>query len=77
LQKKQAPNSLLVDDSVADDHSTIAINPIKLEELKLLAGDTVLLRGKKRKSTVAVVTADENVPYGKITMSKVVRSNLR
>jgi len=77
LQKNTSPNSLLVDDSVADDHSTIAIHPEKLSELNLIAGDTVLLKGKKRKTTLAVINADENVPFGKITMSKIARSNLR
>lgn len=48
-----------------------------MEELKLLDGDTVLLKGKKRKTTIAVVNQDETVEYAKIKMSKVVRSNIR
>jgi transitional endoplasmic reticulum ATPase len=77
LQKKQTPNALLVDDSTTDDHSTIALHPDKMEELKLFTGDIVLLKGKKRKSTIAVVVSDENVDVSKVQMTKVVRSNLR
>jgi len=49
LSKKQTPNMLLVDDSLHDDHSTVAISPAKMEQLGLFGGDTVLLKGKKRK----------------------------
>jgi len=77
LSKKQTPNMLLVDDSLHDDHSTVAISPAKMEQLGLFGGDTVLLKGKKRKNTVAVVNADDNVSDTKIRMTKVIRSNLR
>ena len=53
LTKKLTPNSLLVDDSLVDDHSTISLSAAKMEELGLFNGDTVLLKGKKRKNTVA------------------------
>ena len=66
-----------MDDSSLDDHSTVAVDPAKMAELGLLSGDTVLLRGKKRKTTVAVVNSDESVAPSRIQMTKVVRSNLR
>ena len=71
------PNTLLVDDSVSDDHSTVAMSVEKMDELGLFSGDTVLLKGKKRRDTIAVVTSDENVIETRIQMTKVVRSNLR
>ena len=71
------PNTLFVDDSTTDDHSTIALSASKMEELGLFNGDTVLLKGKKRKNTVAVVNTDEGVSENKVRMTKVVRSNLR
>eukprot|EP01038_Epipyxis_sp_PR26KG_P009016 gene9016-12160_t len=77
LTKKQAPNVLLVDDSSSDEHSVVALNPLVFEKLGFLEGDAVLLRGKKRKSTVAIVQSDENVAEAKIKMTKVTRSNLR
>ena len=36
-----------------------------------LAGDTVLLKGKKRKDTVCIVLSDETCPDEKIRMNKV------
>ena len=66
-----------MDDSTADDHSTISLSAAKMEELGLFKGDTVLLKGKKRKNTIAVVNTDEDVLDNKVRMTKVVRSNLR
>ncbi len=77
LLKKQQPNSLLIDDSPVDDHYTVALSPSKLNELNLLSGDTVLLKGEKRKTTVAIVTSDDSLTTGKMRMSKAIRSNLR
>jgi transitional endoplasmic reticulum ATPase len=48
-----------------------------MEELQLFRGDTVLLRGKRRKDTVCIVLADENTEPGKIRMNKVIRTNIR
>lgn len=77
LLKKQQPNSLLIDDSAVDDHYTVALSPAKMTELNLLSGDTVLLKGKKRKTTVAIVTSDDGLMDGKMRMGKVIRANLR
>jgi hypothetical protein len=54
-----------------------ALNAKKMEELQLFRGDTVLLKGKKRKDTVCIVLADDTCDEGKIRMNKVVRKNLR
>ena len=48
-----------------------------MDELQLFRGDTVLIKGKKRKDTVCIVLADEFCEEGKIRMNKVVRKNLR
>lgn len=53
------------------------MNGQKMLELGLASGDTVLLKGKKRRTTVATVTEDEAAQEGRIRMSKGVRSNLR
>merc|ERR1712226_1808501 len=47
------------------------------DELGLFRGDTVLLKGKKRKETVCIVLSDETVSNEKIRMNRVVRNNLR
>jgi len=52
----------------------------KMDELKIFKGDTVLLKGKKRKDTVCIALAVEDndeLPNDKIRMNKVVRNNLR
>ena len=77
MTKKSNPNMLLVDDAISDEHSTISLSPKKMEELSLFSGDTVLLKGKKRKDTLAVVDIDESASDAKVRMSKVIRSNLR
>jgi transitional endoplasmic reticulum ATPase len=77
LDKKKAPNRLMVDDATNDDNSTIAMSPAKLSELKIYKGDPVLLKGKKRHETLCIALADTKLEDGKIRMNKVVRKNLR
>jgi transitional endoplasmic reticulum ATPase len=77
LEKKATPNTFLVDDALAEAHSTIAVSPAKMEELSLFPGDTVVLKGKKRKETIAIVNPDESISDNKIRISKVMRSNIR
>ena len=48
-----------------------------METLQLFRGDTVLVRGKKRKDTVLVVLADEELDEGSARINRVVRHNLR
>ncbi|RYR73667.1 hypothetical protein Ahy_A02g008115 [Arachis hypogaea] len=45
--------------------------------LQLFRGDTILIKGKKRKDTVCIALADDTCEEPKIRMNKVVRSNLR
>jgi hypothetical protein len=45
LAKKKAPNKLTVQDSKNDDNTIIELTEKKMEELKLMRGDQVLLRG--------------------------------
>ena len=50
----------------------------KMEELQLFRGDTVLLKGKRKKETVCIVLSnDDAVNNDKIGMNRVVRQNLR
>lgn len=49
----------------------------KMDELQLFRGDTVLLKGKRRKETVCLVLSDDTVPNEKIRMNRCVRNNLR
>lgn len=77
LDRKKAPNRLYVDEATNDDNSVVALHPATMEKLQLFRGDTVLIKGKKRRDTVCIVLHDETVEESKIRMNKVVRSNLR
>lgn len=74
---KRKPNKLVVDEATNDDNSVIGLHPSAMDTLEFFRGDTVLIRGKRRKDTVCVVLADETCPEGKVRMNKVVRKNLR
>eukprot|EP00958_Prasinococcus_capsulatus_P022756 scaffold3229_cov400-Prasinococcus_capsulatus_cf.AAC.1 len=77
LDRKKAANRLIVDDAVNDDNSVVALNQATMETLQLFRGDTVLIKGKKRKDTVCIVLADDTCEEPKIRLNKVVRKNLR
>ena len=66
-----------VTDAVNDDNSIIALSNNTMETLQLFRGDTVLVKGKKRKDTVLIVLADDDLDDGSARMNRVVRHNLR
>ena len=51
LRPKKSPNRLLVDEATGDDNSVATIHPNTMELLGLFRGDTVVVKGKKRKDT--------------------------
>ncbi|CAN8096806.1 unnamed protein product [Discula destructiva] len=77
LKKKKKPNQLMVTDAVNDDNSIIALSNNTMDALQLFRGDTVLIRGKKRKDTVLVVLGDDELDDGSCRLNRVVRHNLR
>ncbi|KAJ6224881.1 hypothetical protein RDWZM_003426 [Blomia tropicalis] len=77
LKRKQKPNRLFVEEATNDDNSVVALSPAKMEELNLFRGDTVQLKGKKRRNTVCIVLSDETCPNEHIRMNRCVRNNLR
>lgn len=44
LERKKAPNRLVVDDATNDDNSIVGIHPHTMEKLGMFRGDTVLLK---------------------------------
>lgn len=70
LRQKASPNKLMVDDSSQDDNSLVFLSESTLERLSLFRSDTVLLKGKRRRETVAIVLVAENCEDGKIQMNK-------
>ncbi len=77
MDKKKAPNRLVVDEATNDDNSVISLSPAKMDELGLFRADTVLIKGKKGHDTVCIVLSDDEAQDANIRMNKVVRKNLR
>ncbi|KAI8331383.1 transitional endoplasmic reticulum ATPase [Chlamydoabsidia padenii] len=77
LRRKSSPNKLMVDDATNDDNSVITLSTATMETLQLFRGDTVIVKGKKRRDTVLIVLADDDVDDNKARINKVVRNNLR
>jgi transitional endoplasmic reticulum ATPase len=71
MDRKKAPNRLVVDDALSDDNSVVTLSPAKMEELQLFRGDTVLLKGKKGRDTVCIVLSNDETDDGNIRMNKV------
>lgn len=79
LDRKKAPNRLMVEEALNDDNSVIQLTQKKMDELKIFKAETVLLKGKKRKETIAIALPDESgeLTDEKIRMNKVLRKNVR
>lgn len=76
-ETKRAPNRLVVDEAHGEgDNSCAMLSLAKMEELELFKGDTVLIKGKKRKDTICIAISDEETDDNKIRLNKVVRKNL-
>ncbi|KAM8772236.1 transitional endoplasmic reticulum ATPase isoform 1-T1 [Acanthopagrus schlegelii] len=77
LKQKQRPNRLIVDEALNEDSSIVSLSQIKTEELQLFRGDTVVLKGRKRRQTVCIVLTDDTCGEERIRMNRVTRNNLR
>ncbi|KAF8909273.1 P-loop containing nucleoside triphosphate hydrolase protein [Gymnopilus junonius] len=77
LRPKKSPNRLIVDEATADDNSVATLNPATMELLQLFRGDTIIVRGKKRRDTVLICLSSDEVEEGRIQINKVARNNLR
>lgn len=77
LRRKKKDNALIVDDATNDDNSVITMSSGTMELLELFRGDTVLVKGKKRKDTVLIVLADDEMEDGVARVNRCVRNNLR
>jgi transitional endoplasmic reticulum ATPase len=53
LERKKAPNRLVVDEAVNDDNSVVALNMETMEKLQLFRGDTVLIKVSSESSSYA------------------------
>nr|XP_051212462.1 cell division cycle protein 48 homolog [Lolium perenne] len=74
---KKAANRLVVEEPTDDDNSMCKLHPATMERLSIFTGDVVLLKGKRRRSTVCIAITDDTCEEHKMKINKVVRSNLR
>jgi len=77
LRNKSRPNRLVVEEAVNEDNSVVSLSQGKMDELQLFRGDTVLLKGKRRRETVCIVLSDDTINDDKIRINRCVRNNLR
>ncbi|CAF4258410.1 unnamed protein product, partial [Rotaria sordida] len=77
LNRNDRPNRLIIDNAINDDNSVVTLSQQKMNELQLFRGNTVLLKGKKRRETICIVLADDTCQNDRIRMNRVVRNNLR
>lgn len=77
LRSKSRPNRLIVEEAINDDNSVVAMSQAKMDELQLFRGDTVLVKGKKRRDTVCIALTDDTCPDEKVRLNRCVRTNLR
>lgn len=71
MDKKKAPNRLIVDEATNDDNSVVNLSRAKMDELQLFQGDNIFLKGKKAKETICIVLVDETMDDANIRMNKV------
>lgn len=57
--------------------SCFSLHQEKTDELQLFRGDTVVLRGKKRRQTVCIVLTEATCSNDRIRVNRVTRNNLR
>ncbi len=60
-----------------DCNTALVCVQAKMDELSLFRGDTVMLKGKRRKETVCIVLSDDNCANEKIRLNRTIRNNLR
>ena len=77
MDKKAKPNRLLVEETQNnDDNSVVCLSQNKMDELQLFRGDSVLLKGKRKRETVCIAIVDEMADE-KVRVTRCVRNNLR
>jgi len=76
LERRKAPNRLIVDDNPGVDDNVVVLHPAKVAELNLFIGDSVLLRGKTHHETLCTVVQDDCMPVTNMGLARIVRRNL-
>ncbi len=75
--RKNRPNAFVVEEQASPnaDQSVVTMSPNKMDELGIFNGDTVVVRGKRRKDTVLLAVAEEGLPSNVLRLSAMARGN--
>jgi len=71
------PHELEIVASASAESSAVSMHPSRLAELEIMEGDTVRLKGKRDRETLAIVGEDSALDPGSVAVSAVGRLNLR
>jgi transitional endoplasmic reticulum ATPase len=77
LNRKKGPNRLIVEEATNDDNSVAVLSQSKMNELNVMRGDSIMIKGKKRKDTICITLIDTELDDNKIRLNKIVRKNLK
>ncbi len=75
-ESRRSKNRLIVDNSSNDDNSVIGMHDNTMSELEIFAGDSVIVKGKKKKETVLLCVSDPTCEEGKVKFNGCSRKNL-
>ena len=75
-EPKRAKNRLIVDNNPNDDNSVLSMHENTMTMLDIFSGDSVLVKGKRKKETVLVCTSDASCEEGKVRVNGGIRKNL-
>jgi transitional endoplasmic reticulum ATPase len=79
IEKKIEGNRLVVEETIKkneSENSAVYLNSKKIDQLKLFRGDTVLVKGKRKKDTVSIIMTDDSCDENKIRLNEVMRKNI-
>lgn len=79
IEKKIEGNRLVVEETLKkneSENSAVYLNSKKIDQLKLFRGDTILVKGKRKKDTVSIIMTDDSCDENKIRLNEVMRKNI-
>lgn len=77
LDRKNLSNQLMVTNALDDDVTVIRLSPATMNKLDLFCGDTVKLKGNKRRETICHVFLDDTCQDDCVRVHYVIQNNLR
>ena len=75
-EQKRAKTRLIVGSSANDDNSIIGLHENTMALLGMFTGDSVMVKGKKKKETVLVCVSDPSCEEGNVMVNGGTRKNL-